>query len=218
MEKSYLDYEGFSDVVAAEVIQDNNSGYDASEWRQLEGGVSMNLEISETLTPFFRDNRAIGSHYAEGADVATVVMDVLANKVRAWLEGRIFSEKTGALIKAPKKIKTFAFGCVGGFTDGTEEAIIMYSTSVAAGSEDHQTKTDSTQAATMEYTFTGAYTKATFTLTDDGKTVNVPVKCYRVPLTDTLTKEKIFGTFTDGVSSLKVLTPDEIEALVDAAA
>lgn len=216
MEKSYLDYEGFSDVVAAEVTQDNNSGYVAGKWKQLEGGVSMNLEISETLTPYFRDNRAIGSHYAEGADTATVVMDVLANKVRAWLEGRIFSEKTGALIKAPKKIKTYAFGCVGGFTDGTEEAIIMYSTSVAAGSEDHQTKTDSTQAATMEYTFTAAYTKATFTLTDDGKTVNVPVKCYRVPLTDKLTKEMIFGEFIDGESSLEVLTPDAIEALVTA--
>lgn len=214
MEKSYLDYEGFSDVVAAEVTQDNNSGYVAGKWKQLEGGVSMNLEISETLTPYFRDNKAIGSTYAEGADVATVVMDILANKVRAWLEGRLYSEKTGALIKAPKKIKTYAFGCVGGFTDGSEEAIILYSTSVAAGSEDHQTKTDSTNATTMEYTFTAAYTKATFPLTIDGKQENVSVKCYRVPLTETLTKEMIFGTFTDGESSLEVLTPDAIEALV----
>ena len=214
MEKSYKDYEGFSDVVAAEVTQDNNSGYIADKWRQLEGGVSMNLEISETLTAYFRDNKAIGSTYAEGADVATVVMDILANKTRAWLEGRLYSEKTGALIKAPKKIKTYAFGCIGGFTDGTEEAIILYSTSVAAGSEDHQTKTDSTNATTMEYTFTAAYTKATFPLTIDGKQENVSVKCYRVPLTDKLTKEMIFGEFTDGVSSLAVLTPDAIEALV----
>lgn len=216
VEKSYKDYEGFSDVVAAEVTQDNTSGYTAGKWRQLEGAVSMNLEISETLTPYFRDNKAIGSTYAEGADVATVAMDILANKVRAWLEGRLYSEKTGALIKAPKEIKTYAFGCVAGFTDGSEEAIIMYSTSVAAGSEDHQTKTDSTNAATMEYTFTAAYTKATFPLTIDGQQKNVSVKCYRVPLSATLTKEKIFGTFTNGESSLEVLTPDAIEALVTA--
>lgn len=216
MEKSYKDYEGFSDVVAAEVTQDTSAGYVAGKWKQLEGAVSLNLEISETLTPYFRDNKAIGSTYAEGADVATVVMDILANKIRAWLEGRLYSEKTCALIKAPKQMKTYAFGCVGGFTDGSEEAIIMYSTTVAAGSEDHQTKTDSTNAATMEYTFTAAYTKATFPLTIDGKQVNVAVKCYRVPLTEKLTKEMIFGTFTEGESSIEVLTPDAIEALVTA--
>jgi hypothetical protein len=50
----------------------------------------------------------------------------------------------------------------------------------------------------------------------DGQTVKHAVKCYRVPLTDKLTEEMIFGEFTDGESSLAVLTPDEIEALVTA--
>lgn len=218
MDKSYADYEGFRDVVAAEVTQDNGSGYVAGKWKQLEGAASMNLEVSESSTPYYRDNKAVGSYFTEGADVATVAMDILANKIRAWLEGRLYSEKTGALIKAPKQIKTYAFGCIGGKTDGTEEAIIMYSTSVVAGSEDHQTKTDSANATTMEYTFTGAYTKAKFDLTIDGEQYKVAVKSYRVPLTDKLTEEMIFGTFTDGESTLEVLTPDKIEALVDAAA
>lgn len=216
MEKSYADYRGFRDVVAAEVTQDNTSGYAAGKWKQLEGAVSMNLEISETSTPYFRDNKAVGSIYSEGADVATVNMDVLANKIRAWLEGRLYSEKTGALIKAPKKIKTYAFGCIGGKTDGTEEAIIMYSTAVSSGSEEHATEDDGTDATTMEYTFTGSYTKARFDLTIDGEQVSVAVKSYRVPLTDKLTEAMIFGTFTDGESSLEVLTPDAIEALVTA--
>ena len=102
-------------------------------------------------------------------------------------------------------------------TDGTEEAIIMYSTSVASGSEEHQTADDGTDATTMEYTFTGAYTKARcYTETVEGNTVKHSVKSYRVPLTDKLTEEMIFGEFTDGESSLAVLTPDEIEALVTA--
>lgn len=215
-EKQYADYKGFRDVVAAEVTQDNGAGYASGKWKQLEGAVSMNLEISETSTPIFRDNKVVGSLFAEGADTATVNMDILANKIRAWLEGRLYSEKTGAYIKAPKKKKTYALGCIAGKTDGTEEAIIMYSTSVVAGSEEHQTEDDGTDAATMEYTFTGAYTKARFKMTIDGEEVNVSVKSYRVPLTDTLTEEMIFGTFTDGESSLEVLTPDAIEALVTA--
>ena len=92
----------------------------------------------------------------------------------------------------------------------------MYSTSVVAGSEEHQTKADGTNATTMEYTFTGAYTKKKFAMTIDGEQVTTEVKCYRVPLTDTLTEEMIFGTFTDGESSIEVLTPDQIEALVTA--
>ena len=216
MEKTYADYRGFRDVVAAEVTQDNSAGYAGGKWKQLEGAVSMSLEISETSTPYFRDDKAVGSIFSEGADVATVNMDILANKIRAWLEGRLYSEKTGALIKAPKKIRNYAFGCIGGKTDGTEEAIIMYSTSVVAGSEEHNTADDGTDASTMEYTFTGAYTKARFKLTIDGEEVNVAVKSYRVPLTDKLTEEMIFGTFTDGESSLEVLTPDAIEALVTA--
>ena len=217
MSKQYADYRGFRNVVAAEVVKDSSDGYEGGKWKELEGAVSMNLEISETSTPIFRDNKAVGSIFSEGADVATIVMDILANKVRAWLEGRLYSEKTGALIKAPKKFKTFAVGCIGGKTDGTEEAIIMYSTSVTSGSEDHQTEDDGTDATTMEYTFTGAYTKARcYTETVEGQTVKHAVKCYRVPLTDKLTEEMIFGEFTDGESSLAVLTPDEIEALVTA--
>lgn len=214
--KQYADYRGFRNVVAAEVTQDNSAGYVGGKWKELEGAVSMALETSETSTPYFRDNKAVGSIFSEGADVATVIMDILANKTRAWIEGRLFSEKTGALIKAPKKIKTYALGCIAGKTDGTEEAIIMYSTSVTAGSEEHATEDDGTDATTMEYTFTGAYTKSRFDLTIDGQQVSVAVKSYRVPLTDKLTEEMIFGTFTDGESTLEVLTPDAIEALVTA--
>lgn len=216
MEKAFADYRGFRNVVAAQVTQDNISGYTAGKWKQLEGAVSMNIEIAESSTPIFRDDKAVGSIFSEGADVATVNMDILANKVRAWLEGRLYSEKTGALIKAPKKNMTYALGCIAGKTDGTEEAIIMYSTSVVSGSEEHVTADDGTDVSTMEYTFTGAYTKARFTLTIDGEEVTVAVKSYRVPLTDKLTEEMIFGTFTDGESSLEVLTPDAIEALVTA--
>lgn len=216
MEKSYKDYQGFRNVVAAEVTQDNSSGYAAGKWMQLEGAVECNVEISETSTPKYRDNKVVGSIFTEGADVATINMDILANKVRAWLEGRLYSEKTGAYIKAPKKIKTFALGFIAGFDDGSEEANIMYSTAVTSGTEAHKTLDDGTDVNTMEYTFTGAYTKATFEITIDGEKVKVAVKSYKVPLSDKLTEEMIFGTFTDGESSIDVLTPDEIEALVTA--
>ena len=216
MEKSYKDYAGFRDVVAAEVIQDNSTNYESNEWQQLEGAIECNVEFEESSTPRYRDNKAIGTVTTEGADTATIVMDVLANKIRAWLEGRLYSEKTGAYIKAPKKNRSFAVGFIAGFTDGTEEATIMYSTSVVAGANAHKTLDDGTDVNTKEYTFTGVYTKKRFTITIDGEEVTVAVKSYSVPITDTLTEEMIFGTFTDGKSNLKVLTPDQIEALVTA--
>lgn len=216
MEKSYNDYQGFRDLVAAEVISDNSAGYEGGEWQQLEGAIECSVEFEESSQTLFRDNKAVKTITTEGADTATVNMDVLANKVCAWLEGRLYSEKTGAYIKAPKKNKSYAFGYIAGKTDGTEEATIMYSTAVTAGANGHKTLDDGTDVNTKEYTFTCVYTKAKFEMTIDGETFKVAVKSYTVPLTDTLTEEKIFGTFTDGVSDTKVLTPDQIEALVTA--
>lgn len=216
MEKSYADYRGFRNLVASEVTKDNGDGYEATPWQQLEGAISCSVEGSESSTPKYRDNKAVGAVTTEGADVATVNMDVLANKIRAWIEGRLYSEKTGAYIKAPKKKMTIALGYIAGKDDGTEEANIMYSTTVTAGTVTHNTEDDGSETTTMEYTFTGAYTKARFELTIDGEKYNVSVKSYSVPLTDKLTEEMIFGTFTDGVSTLSPLTPDAIEALVQA--
>ena len=209
MEKAYADYRGLRDFVAAKVTANTVSSYTTETWRQLEGAISAAIEGAESSASVFRDNKPVRTMSTEGPDTATVNMDVLANKVRAWLEGRTYSEKNNVFIKTPKVFAEFALGFIGKKTDGTEEAVIMYVTTVTGGNEERNTEDDGTDVTTAEYVFTGVYTKKKFVLED--KTASV--KSITIPLTDTITEETIFGKFTDGESDKTVLTPEEIIAL-----
>lgn len=209
MGKKYSDYRGLRGLVAAEVLTDNGTTFTADKWQELEGAVSCNVEGEESTATIFRDNLAVRNINTEGADTATVNMDVLANKVRAWLEGRTYSETNDVYIKTPKTIRQFVFGFIGEKSDGTEEAVIIYNTTVTGGNEERNTKDDGTDVTTVEYVFTGTYTKTKFDI--DGK--KVPVKSVTVPLSAVVTEEKLFGVFTDGESTVAPLTPDAIVAL-----
>lgn len=209
--KSYSDYRGLRGLVAAEITKDTSAEFVADKWKELEGAISCSIEGEESVTPIYRDNLAVRSISTEGADTATVNMDVLANKVRAWLEGRTYSETNDVYIKTPKTLRSFVFGFIGEKTDGTEEAVIMYNTTVSGGNEERNTKDDGTDVTTVEYTFTGAYTQKKFDLGGD---VPVAVKSLTVPLSAVVTEAKLFGEFKDGESTVAPLTPDAIIALI----
>lgn len=209
MAKKYADYKGLRGLVAAEIISDNGTTIEYGEWKELEGALSASIESEESTASIYRDDLAVRNISTEGPDTATVNMDVLSNKVRAWLEGRSYSETNDVYIKTPKQVKNFAFALIGGLSDGTEEAVIFYNTTVTGGNAERNTKDDGTDVTTVEYVFTGVYTKTKFTI--DGK--KQPVKSITVPLTDIVTEEKLFGTFTDGVSNVTPLTPEQIIAL-----
>lgn len=213
MEKSYADYRGLEGFVAAKITKNTGSEYTTEKWKQLEGAVSASVEGGESSAPIYRDNKAVRSINTEGADTATVNMDVLANKVRAWLEGRTYSETNDVYIKTPKSFDEFALGFIGEKSDGSREAVIMYVTTVTGGNEERNTKDDGTDVTTVEYTFTGVFTQKKFNLGTESAPNNQPVKSLIIPLTSTITEEMIFGTFADGESTLDVLTPDEIIAL-----
>lgn len=209
MNKSYADYRGLRGLVAAEILKDNGTEWEADKWKALEGAISCSVEGEESTGSHYRDNMVVKSVTTEGADTATVNMDVLANKVRSWLEGRSYSETNDVYVKTPKKVKKFAFGFIGGKDDGTEEAVIMYCTTCTGGNQERNTKDDGTDVTTVEYVFTAIYTKTKFTI----GTETLPVKSLTVPLSEAVTEAKLFGTFTDGVSSLAPLTPTEVIAL-----
>lgn len=210
MAKRYADYRGLRGLVAAEITKDDGTEFVADKWKELEGAVSCSVESEESTAPIYRDNLSVKSISTEGPDTATVNMDVLANKVRAWLEGRTYSETNDVYIKTPKKVKSFVFSFIGGLDDGSEEAVIMYCTTVTGGNAERNTKDDGTDVTTSEYVFTGTYTKTKFNV---GETTPQPVKSLTVPLEGAVTEAVLYGTFTDGVSSISPLTPDAIIAL-----
>lgn len=213
MDKQYSDYIGLRNLVASEIIEDDGTTFTADKWKQLEGAVGSTLEGEESSTPIYRDNLPVRTINTEGIDTATVDMDVLSNEVRAWLEGRSYSEKNDVYIKTPKKQKSFVYAGIGLMSDGREEAFIIYSTTVTGGKEERMTKTDTVEVKTTQYTFASSYTKTKFNIGTTEAPDMQPVKNIVIPLSATVTEAALFGEFTDGVSSIAPLTPDEIIAL-----
>lgn len=213
MAKEYNEYRGVEGLVMAEVTTDNSDEYVAAVWEELSGVQSVAVAKTESSESHFYDNAARIVVDAEGADEVTLVVSILANKTRAKIEGVDYDETTDMIVNTPKQRKYFALGYIGEKTDGTKEINIFYKGKFTGGGETHNTKDDGTEATNVEYTYTGVHTTAKIQ-TKDG--IAKTAKSVKVPVGTAVTLEKVFGEFTDGVSPVKPLTPDEIKALASA--
>lgn len=209
----YDEYRGCRGLVCAKILTDDdaNGGYTTDPWQELSGVQAITTSKNESSESHFYDNAARIVIDAEGADEVTLVVSALANKTRALIEGVDYEEDLDMLVETPRKKSYFALGYIGEKTDGTEEFVICYKGKFTGGSITRNTKTDGTEATNVEYTFTAIHTSAK--IRTDAKSVKHSVKSVTAPLTAPATEAAIFGTFTEGVSTIDVLTPDEIKAL-----
>lgn len=211
MSMTYNEYRGIRSVVIAEVKKNDSDGYEADKWEEFSGAQSLGVTKNESFESHFYDNAARIVIDAEGADELAIVLSILANKTRAKVDGVEYDSTTNMIINTPKKRKYFAIGYIAEKTDGTEEANIYYCGKFSGGGETHNTKDDGTEATNVEYTYTGVHTTAKiYTTADNGK---ITVKSAKFPLGGKITEDAIFGTFTEGVSTVSPLTPDDIKAL-----
>ena len=201
----YNEYRGVRGLVIAEITEDNGT-YTTGTWQRLSGVQNVALATTESSETHYYDNLSAIIIDTEGADELTLTISVLENKTRALIEGRTYVEGVDMLVKTPKQNKLFALGFIGEKTNGVEEFNILYKGKFTGGNETHATKTDGAEATNLEYTFTAIYTASNI---HNGK----PAKSVKLSASDKVTEAALFGTFTEDVSSLNVLTPDEIAQL-----
>ena len=215
----YNEYRGVRGLVLAEVTKDDSSGYTTGEWEELSGVQAIAVAKNENSETHYYDNLAAIVVDAEGADELTLTVSILANKTRAKIDGVEYDETQDMIVNTPKRKKYFALGYIGEKTDGTEEFNILYKGKFSGGGETHNTKDDGTETTNVEYTFTAVHTTAKiYTVSGSGVTaVKRPAKSVKVPASTKVTEVAVFGTFTAGVSTGDVLTPDEIKALTASA-
>lgn len=210
----YNEYRGIRKVVIAEVIKNDTTGYTADKWEEFSGCQSLGVTKNESSESHYYDNEARIIVDAEGADELAIILSVLANKMRAKVDGVEYEESADMIIDTPRRKKYFAIGYIGELTDGTEEINIYYNGKFSGGGETHNSKDDGTEANNVEYTYTGVHTSAKIYTKNDG--TKTTVKRAKFPIKGGITEESVFGTFTEGVSSIAVMTPDEIKALASA--
>lgn len=207
----YNEYRGVEGLVVAEVTKDDSAGYTAGKWEQLSGVQSVAVSKNESSETHYYDNLAAIVIDAEGADEIELVVSVLANKTRAKIDGVEYDEANDVIINTPKQRKYFALGYIGEKTNGKKEFNILYKGKFSGGAETHNTKDDGTEATNVTYTFTAIHTTARIATGKGGE--KKPAKSVKVPASDKVTVAKVFGEFTEGVSAVSVLTPDDIKAL-----
>lgn len=202
----YNEYRGVRGLVCAEVTKDDTTGYVAEMWEELSGVQAVSVAKTESSESKFYDNAPRIVIDAEGADEVTLTVSALANKTRAKIEGVDYDETHDMVVDTPRQKKYFAIGFVGEKTNGTEEFVLLYKGKFTGGAITRNTKDDGTETTNVEYTFTAIHTTGKIY---DGKTA----KSVTVPASTTVTEAKVFGVFTDGVSTIAPLTPDAIKAL-----
>lgn len=208
----YNEYRGVRGLVFAEITQDTSAGYTAGKWQRLSGVQGITDTPNESSEAHYYDNMAAIIIDSEGADDVALVVSAPNNKTKAALDGVAYNVEKDAIINTPKQRKYYAIGYIGEKTDGTEEAVIHYKGKFSGGAVTRNTKDDGTEATNLEYNYAGIHTAAKIATIDEKKT---SAKKFTVPLSETLTEEDIFGTFGEtDESSVEVLTPDDILALV----
>lgn len=204
------EYRGVRGLVVAEVTSDKNDTYSTGKWTELSGVQSVGFATSQSSETKFYDNIAALVANAEGADTISLVVSALENEIKALVEGTSYNAAKDMVVGTPKQVKYFALGFIGKKTNGVEEVNILYKGTFTGGDTTYNTENDGTDSANVTYTFTSIHT--TTKIYTDGATKK-PAKNVKFELSDTLTEADIFGEFTDGVSTLEALTPDEIVAL-----
>ena len=185
----YKEYRGCRGLVVAEVTKDDASGYATGKWVRLAGVQAITHAKTEDSEKHFYDNIAAIIVDAVEGDEVSLTVSIPANKTRALIEGNEYDETLDAIIRTGAHKGYFALGYIGAKDDGTT-------------------------TTNMEYTYTAVHTANKCYTKDTEKKHAMSFEC---PISDKVTEEKIFGTFSDGdESTVAALTPDEIIALAKA--
>lgn len=172
MEEVFAEYQGFDNLVVAEVTKDNNvegEGYETGEVEVLAPAGEISKTTSNDSATKYYDNKAFLVINSEGADeVALTVPQLPVSKI-AKLLGKHLDAETGALMDSGKPgNKYFAIGYRLLFTDGTYRYVWRHKGTFKLGDETAKSKDDTTDSNNQTVTFTGITTNHNFTKTNEG--------------------------------------------------
>lgn len=165
----FAEFQGFDNLVMAEVTQDTKENYVTGEVEVLApAGEISKTTASDSATKYY-DNKAFLVISSEGSDEVSLTVPQLPVSKIAKLTGKHLDEETGALLDSGEPTtKYFAIGYRLLFTDGTYRYVWRHKGQFKLGDEAAKTKDDSTDSNNQTLTFTGITTAHNFTKTGKG--------------------------------------------------
>lgn len=201
--QSIEEYRGVTDLVAAEILCDDNSseaghGYVCDTPFAVAGVASLTKTTESSSETHYYNNGPAVVVTGTGADTLTIECSALDPAVEAKLTGQIYDSTLKAFIEGARTPKYFAFGYKTMKTDGTETYVWRYKCAVTPPDRTHATINAGTDANGQTLTITGIMTTHVFSAAD-----NKGVKGMNVDL-----GSADVSAFFDAVT-----TPDDLHSL-----
>jgi phi13 family phage major tail protein len=179
------EYRGVEDLVAAEVLTDNNNeeeGYTTGEVFDIAGVAEISKSTSSSNESHYYNNMPAVVVSSEGADEVTLSVSAIPLDILAKITGQKYDELTGTLIEGERETKYFAIGYKTKKTNGDYVYVWRLKGSFNIPESTHATENDGTDANGQELTYTGIKTTHKFTKVTDkngnkkgAKAINVDV-------------------------------------------
>lgn len=179
------EYRGVEDLVAAEVLTDNNNeeeGYTTGEVFDIAGVAEISKSTSSSNESHYYNNMPAVVVSSEGADEVTLSVSAIPLDILAKITGQKYDELTGTLIEGERETKYFAIGYKTKKTNGDYVYVWRLKGSFNIPESIHATENDGTDANGQELTYTGIKTTHKFTKVTDkngnkkgAKAINVDV-------------------------------------------
>lgn len=181
-----VEYRGVEDLVAAEVLTDNNAaeggGYTTGEVFDIAGVAEISKSTSSSNESHYYNNMPAVVVSSEGADEVTLSVSAIPLDILAKITGQKYDELTGTLIEGERETKYFAIGYKTKKTNGDYVYVWRLKGSFNIPESTHATENDGTDANGQELTYTGIKTTHKFTKVTDkngnkkgAKAINVDV-------------------------------------------
>lgn len=203
-----VEYRGVEDLVAAEVLTDDNAteggGYTTGDVFDIAGVAEITKSTSSSNESHYYNNMPAVVVSSTGADEVTLSVSAIPLDVLAKLTGQKYDETTGTLIEGDRETKYFAIGYKTKKTNGDYVYVWRLKGTFNIPESTHATEDDGTDANGQELTYTGITTTHKFTKVTDKNGNKKGAKAINVDLGKNLAD---VSDFFD-----EVVTPDTLVA------
>lgn len=201
------EYRGVEDLVAAEVLTDNNKeeeGFTTGEVFGIAGVAEISKSTSSSNESHYYNNMPAVVVSSTGADEITLSVSAIPLDILAKITGQKYDELTGALIEGERETKYFAIGYKTKKTNGDYVYVWRLKGIFNVPESTHATENDGTDANGQELTYTGINTTHKFAKVTDKNGNKKGAKAINVDVAKGLAD---VSTFFD-----EVVTPDTLTA------
>lgn len=208
MEEEIVEYRGVEDLVAAEVLTDNNAaeggGYKTGEVFGIAGVAEISKSTSSSNESHYYNNMPAVVVSSTGADEVTLSVSAIPLETLAKITGQKYDELTGALIEGERETKYFAIGYKTKKTNGDYVYVWRLKGTFNIPESTHATENDGTDANGQELTYTGINTTHKFEKVTDKNGNKKGAKAINVDVAKGLADVSTFFN--------EVTTPDTLQA------